>query len=312
MKLNEWTSVLKSTVRICGICVMLAKVASATEMHAELPARTQAIFQFATDLQATGDATRAALEIRSLAAEMDSPALRVPLLLLAAQIYQSQADWKRMQGLLEQAEAQDADSIHPVDYLLLKMALARGRRDWAEAALWAEELRTIPPTGTLLSRSYSTDWLAREQAFIALRNGHPQTAREALLRLSESDRTAALQALDVYTQGRDKSPTVGGLLGLIPGMGYAYSGEWGNCIRSMILNAIFGWAMVETGHEERWGLFAVSTFFELTWYSGSIYGGIDAAYRYNQQRLETACEAIQGTGTAPCIPFSMEILRISF
>ena len=36
------------------------------------------------------------------------------------------------------------------------------------------------------------------------------------------------------------------------------------------------------------------TFFEITWYTGSIYGGIDGAYRYNRNRLNDCLEAIDG------------------
>ena len=36
------------------------------------------------------------------------------------------------------------------------------------------------------------------------------------------------------------------------------------------------------------------TFAEFTWYSGSIYGGIDAAHRHNQRRLDDAVAEIRG------------------
>ena len=84
-------------------------------------------------------------------------------------------------------------------------------------------------------------------------------------------------------------------LGLVPGLGYAYSGEWGNMVRSMVLNGLFGWAMYECADRDEWGLFAVATFFELTWYTGSVYGGVDAAHRYNRERLEDAAAALRGT-----------------
>ena len=71
----------------------------------------------------------------------------------------------------------------------------------------------------------------------------------------------------------------GGVLGLVPGLGYAYSGEYANAVRSLILNSLFIWGMVETADDDQWGLFALVTFGEFTWYSGSIYGGIDAAHR---------------------------------
>jgi len=87
---------------------------------------------------------------------------------------------------------------------------------------------------------------------------------------------------------------LGGVLGLIPGLGYMYAGEYANGLRSLILNGLFMGAMVYSGVEDQWGAFAVISFFELTWYSGSIYGGIDAAQRYNRARQERCLEAVQG------------------
>ena len=86
-------------------------------------------------------------------------------------------------------------------------------------------------------------------------------------------------------------------MGVVPGLGYAYSGEWGNALRSLILNGIFGWALVETAEEDQWGLFAVCAFLETTWWSGSIYGGVDAARRWNRREADEAAAAAQGGGT---------------
>ena len=63
---------------------------------------------------------------------------------------------------------------------------------------------------------------------------------------------------------------------------------------SIILNRLFLYGMADTANNEQWGAFAVITFFEFTWYSGSIYGGIDAAHRYNRNRLDSAVNAING------------------
>ena len=117
---------------------------------------------------------------------------------------------------------------------------------------------------------------------------------------SADDARAALEgdpnaeALERYLAGRDKSPRLGGLLGIVPGLGYAYSGEYGNALRSLLLNGLFGWAMFATAEDDQWALFAVATFFELTWYTGSIYGGIDAAHRHNRERLDSAVREIRG------------------
>ena len=98
----------------------------------------------------------------------------------------------------------------------------------------------------------------------------------------------ALTAVEAYAATPHKSPLLGGILGIIPGAGYLYSGEYGNACRSVILNSLFIWAMVETAIEDQWALFAVTTFLETTWYTGSIYGGIDSAHRYNRDALDRA------------------------
>ena len=107
------------------------------------------------------------------------------------------------------------------------------------------------------------------------------------------DDDEALAALAAYGAGRDRSPRTGGLLGIIPGLGYLYSGEYGNATCSLILNALFIYGMVDTAREVQWGGFGIITFFELTWYTGSIYGGFDAAHRCNQERLLTVADEIE-------------------
>lgn len=84
------------------------------------------------------------------------------------------------------------------------------------------------------------------------------------------------------------------MLGLVPGLGYVYSGEYANAARSLILNALFIWGMVETAADDQWAVFSVLTFAEFTWYSGSIYGGLDAAHRHNQRRNDAAVRDVRG------------------
>src|ERR1035437_2304738 len=136
-------------------------------------------------------------------------------------------------------------------------------------------------------------FVVRRVAGEHLRAGQSDQAR-AVLSQAPGDETAALAALTSYERERAKSPVLGGVLGLIPGLGYMYAGEYANGLRSLILNGLFMGAMVYSGVEDQWGAFAAISFFELTWYSGSIYGGIDAAQRYNRARQERCLDAVQG------------------
>ena len=259
---------------------------------AEPPDRLAPSLALAEEFLSSGDGSAAALEYRRLEADAD-PAdaeLRGSLLLAAADAYRADGAWDRMGRVLDRAESDSAVRRSVDDELLhLRMVRSEGLREWASAAEWGEtfaESRRDPAESARVSRLAAADWLLA---------GSPAEARRA------TDDPAALAALDRWERGSDRSPTVGGILGLVPGLGYAYSGEWGNAFRSIFLNGLFGWAMYECADHDEWGLFAVTTFFELTWYTGSIYGGVDAAHRYNRERLEDAARDIRGDAPAPAL-----------
>ena len=240
----------------------------------------------ADDFAASGDWPAAALEWRRLAADIGPGDDSANCLLLATDAYRQGGDLDRMERTLDRA-AVAGNGSHPAA-VWLHLRLDESRRHWASAMLYAEELRdAAADVGDETLRRHAAGALAAN----ALLAGNLDEARAAVA--GDPERTAALET---YLAGHDKSPTVGGLLGIVPGLGYAYSGEWGNMVRSMLLNGLFGWAMWECADKEDWGLFAVTTFFELTWYTGSIYGGIDAAHRHNRDRLDAAERALRGDG----------------
>lgn len=259
---------------------------------AQPPDRLAPSLALAEAFLADGETSAAALEYRRLEADAD-PAdaeLRGALLLAAADAYRAGGEWVRMGRALDRAEAESAlrAPIEP-EILFLRMRRSEGLKEWASAAEWGEtlaETRRDPTERTRVSRLAAADWLLA---------GSSAEARRA------TDDPAALAALGRWEAGRDKSPRLGGLLGLVPGLGYAYAGEWGNAFRSLVLNGLFGWAMYECADRDEWGLFAVTTFFELTWYTGSVYGGIDAAHRHNRERLENAAREIRGDAPEPAL-----------
>lgn len=243
--------------------------------------------RLARELSAEGDHAGAALEFRRLS--LSAPASAAGSYLWAsAHEYFRAGDWDRADKLLGRAESQNPDMRAPV--LLLRAEVAGGRKAWEESAFYYE---------CLLGMAEDTEvrrYVARKAAAAKAR-ARDWDGAAALLAQSPVAETNALAALCSYREGRDKSVGLGGVLGMIPGAGYMYAGEWANGFRSLILNAIFIFGMVHTAQEEQWGAFAVISFFEFTWYSGSIYGGIDASHRYNRKRLETCAREIAGGAT---------------
>lgn len=231
---------------------------------------------------------KAALEFRRLALAESDAGRAAGWYWLAAYEYGCANEWKRGWKFLDRAEA--GDEFHALDVPLtwLRARQCAGEQNWTSAAFHFE---------SLVRQAEGNDALriaaARGAASAHLRDKNYDSALSALSAFPAGDAAESRAVLQAYAARADKKPWLGGVLGLIPGLGYVYSGEYANGLRSLLLNSLFLWAMVETAEDDEWALFAVSAFFEVTWYSGSIYGGIDAAHRCNQRRLDDAIQAIQ-------------------
>ncbi len=241
--------------------------------------------RLALRLSDEGEKGASAIEFRRLGMTVDEPFARAGYYWASAYQYHHAGDYGVAETMLDSAE----DAWPPIESkaLLLRAETAGARTARAEAGFyWESVLRGADDE--------DTERLARRRlAALRVKEGRLESAR-TLLDDAPEDEGAALAALETYERGRDKNPVVGGALGAIPGMGYAYAGEYANAFRSLILNALFIYGMVDTAQNNHWGGFAVITFFEITWYTGSIYGGIDASHRYNRRRLNDAVTGIEG------------------
>lgn len=81
-----------------------------------------------------------------------------------------------------------------------------------------------------------------------------------------------------------KSPLAAGLLGVIPGLGYAYSGHLTTGISALILNGLLGYATYTSFNTGNTGVGILSGVFTGAFYFGSISGGAKAAKRTNEAR----------------------------
>ena len=241
-------------------------------------------FRLAKELLAENEYGLSAVEFRRFSMETDDPAEQTASYLFAGYAYLLDKDGTSAGEMLDRAEgvALEAES----DHLLLSGETARLKNEPDSALYFYDALaQSADPASQTFAR--------RRAAAIELGRSNFDAAQRQLEQ-SPSDETKTLAALEAYANGADKSPVLGGLLGLIPGAGYWYSGEIVIGLRSLILNSLFLYGMYQTADDGQWGAFAVISFFEITWYSGSIYGGIDAAQRYNQNRLGTALDHIEG------------------
>ena len=244
----------------------------------------KATLQLANDLERESDHRAAAIEYRRLALSEPDAKRRAGYYWAAAYQYHRAGATELAEKMLDRTE--DASEKLASESLMLRaeVSFAAHRPDRTEFYLTsAARKQTTPESRRLTGKRLAAARLLKNDV-----GGAERALRDAP---STDPGRAALAA---YRDGSRRIPAVGGMLGIIPGLGYAYSGEYANALRSLILNGIFIYAMAETAADEEWGAFAAVTFFELTWYTGSIYGGIDAAHRYNRQRLDRCLEAIGG------------------
>lgn len=259
---------------------MAAGLLAAGTAGAAEPAR------LALELGAEGQREAAAVEFRRLALAESNAENAGRWFWLAAHEYAQGNQWELSGRMLDRAEDAAPLSLSvPVAWRRAENAMQE--KDWTAAAFHFDSLRLKADADDM------REFAARGSAAARLRENDVAGARGALAD-APGDLGSAREAIDRYAGRRDKKPWVGGVLGLVPGLGYAYSGEYANAARSILLNGLFLWGMAETADDDDWGVFAVLTFAEFTWYSGSIYGGLDAAHRHNQRRLDAAADELRG------------------
>lgn len=259
----------------------------------------------AEELFAEGQYAAAAIEFRRLALHAESPSDAATWLWMAANAYAQPADVhaaRLASDLLDDVEdaAPPDDPAYPLPIAFLRAELSLRLREPGAARYYFQSIPdAIPPSADPAQADAWREYAARGAAAAALADHDLPAARAAATPYPE-----ALAAVDAYAAVPHKSPLLGGILGIIPGAGYLYSGEYGNAIRSVILNSLFIWAMVETAIEDQWALFGVTTFLETTWYTGSIYGGIDSAHRHNREALDRATAELRPIPPSSVAPSS--------
>lgn len=103
-----------------------------------------------------------------------------------------------------------------------------------------------------------------------------------------------------------KSPNKAALFNaLLPGAGYAYTGENSTALTSFLINAIFIAATYEFAHAGQTGAAIISGSMECGWYFGGAYGAYLSAKRHNEHLYqELAKRAIMSEHLFPIMQFS--------
>lgn len=90
-----------------------------------------------------------------------------------------------------------------------------------------------------------------------------------------------------------KNPGLAGALSVVPGAGYLYLQRYQDALIAFLLNGVFIWASYEAFDNDNNALGALLSFFELSFYAGSIYGTVSSAHKYNRTKTEQFIENLK-------------------
>jgi len=89
-----------------------------------------------------------------------------------------------------------------------------------------------------------------------------------------------IHALRKTPQG--KSPTLAGFLSIVPGLGHAYIERPELALFSLAWNSLFIYAAADNITQKNYGTGSILSAFALLWYSGTIYGAVNGAHKWNR------------------------------
>ncbi len=92
--------------------------------------------------------------------------------------------------------------------------------------------------------------------------------------------------LEEQTDYSRKDPLTAGLLGIVPGVGYAYTEHYGTALASLVLNGLLAWATIDAFHDGDTAAGITYSIFATGFYIGNITGSVQSANRYNEYKSQ--------------------------
>jgi TolA-binding protein len=301
---------------LISVTRLWSQPAPAVTPHAPLTDADQ-ILGFADALFSDGDYFRAITEYKRFLFLYPGDPRAGRVQLQVGRSYQRGQQWEEARQTFEAIAQQhpDADIRAEAAYLIGETAFQQGRYAQAIADLRAvAERYGQTPVGEraryLLGWSYlrARQWPEASQTFESISAASP---------FFPSSRALAEAAREGEQLPR-KSPALAGLMSaLIPGTGHFYTGRWRDGTIALLLNAAFltaGIEAVSAGHEAAAGLLL---FFEAAWYSGAVYGAVNAAQKYNRDLEERWLQGLErqhspGARSLGRMPPSLVLVHIPF
>lgn len=134
--------------------------------------------------------------------------------------------------------------------------------------------------------------------WLHLKNGEPAAARAAFQAVSAENRQRyriqkILNRLDNPEQLPRKSPLLAGLYAVFPGGGYLYTGRYRDALTAFVINAGLAVAAWESFDNDLPAIGGMISAVGLGFYSGSIYGAVNAAHKHNRRAYDAFVDSLE-------------------
>jgi hypothetical protein len=121
---------------------------------------------------------------------------------------------------------------------------------------------------------YNFEWEKAKNELNELQTGSPESKSMRIKGLLETELASAMEH-------RDKSPVLGGILAIVPGLGHFYAGRPADGFRSLLFNSAFTALAVYAFYERQYVIGGVLSAVEGALYISNIYGAVNAVQQEN-------------------------------
>jgi hypothetical protein len=101
----------------------------------------------------------------------------------------------------------------------------------------------------------------------------------------DAERARQIAAYLRTVEAPSKSPALAGVLSIVPGLGHVYIEEYGSGLVAFLWNGAFIYALVDSILDKNVGQAILIGLLESVWYSGTIFGAVSGAHRFNRDAL---------------------------
>lgn len=187
------------------------------------------------------------------------------------------------------------DSVQGCPKINWQIALMyKDLHNWRDAALVLEEnLSDSISNQDMLYNSYVLQAILKAQQAEYKEAGRLFSCASRFDKNARNALQANLSVLKELERQKRKNATLAGVLSIIPGCGYLYTGHKGSALTSFVINSLLGYATYTSIKSKNYGWAGVCGFLSLSFYIGNINGAMRSATRYNQKKREWIMERFE-------------------